>query len=174
MDWKLETVVVPVADVDRAKAFYADGVGFHVDVDHRAGEDFRVVQLTPPGSGCSITLMKNEQAAGSLQGLHLVVRDIDEARRQLDDARRGRPATSSTSRRACRSPGPTPTGPTTDPSSRSAIPTGTGGSCRRSQQGRDAAVAGPDQRYERARSSTATTSAVGCGGPSASTQRTSM
>jgi predicted enzyme related to lactoylglutathione lyase len=83
MDWKLETLVVPVADVDRAKAFYADGVGFHVDVDHSAGEDFRVVQLTPPGSGCSISLMKNTDAAGTLQGLHLVVRDIDEASRQL-------------------------------------------------------------------------------------------
>jgi predicted enzyme related to lactoylglutathione lyase len=85
MDWKLETLVVPVADVDRAKDFYADAVGFHLDVDHRAGDEFRVVQLTPVGSGCSITLMKNEQAAGSLQGLHLVVRDIDAARRQLGD-----------------------------------------------------------------------------------------
>jgi catechol 2,3-dioxygenase-like lactoylglutathione lyase family enzyme len=83
MDWKLETLVVPVADVDRAKAFYADAAGFHVDVDHSAGEDFRVVQLTPPGSGCSISLMKNADAAGSLQGLHLVVRDIEEASRQL-------------------------------------------------------------------------------------------
>jgi catechol 2,3-dioxygenase-like lactoylglutathione lyase family enzyme len=83
MDWKLETLVVPVADVDRAKAFYADAVGFHVDVDHSAGEDFRVVQLTPPGSGCSISLMKNGDAAGTLQGLHLVVRDIDEASRRL-------------------------------------------------------------------------------------------
>jgi catechol 2,3-dioxygenase-like lactoylglutathione lyase family enzyme len=85
MDWKLETLVVPVADLDGAKAFYADAVGFHVDVDHRAGEDFRVVQLTPTGSGCSISLMKNGQAAGTLQGLHLVVRDIEEARRQLVD-----------------------------------------------------------------------------------------
>jgi catechol 2,3-dioxygenase-like lactoylglutathione lyase family enzyme len=83
MDWKLETLVVPVADVDRAKAFYADSLGFHVDVDHRAGEDFRVVQLTPTGSGCSISLMRNEQAAGTLQGMHLVVRDIEEARRLL-------------------------------------------------------------------------------------------
>jgi catechol 2,3-dioxygenase-like lactoylglutathione lyase family enzyme len=83
MDWRLETIVVPVADVDRAKAFYADAVGFHLDVDHSAGEDFRVVQLTPPGSGCSISLMKNEKAAGTLQGLQIVVRDIDEARRQL-------------------------------------------------------------------------------------------
>jgi catechol 2,3-dioxygenase-like lactoylglutathione lyase family enzyme len=85
MDWKLETIVVPVADVDRAKAFYADAVGFHVDVDHSAGEDFRVVQLTPPGSGCSISLMKNEDAAGTLQGLQVVVRDVDAARRQLVD-----------------------------------------------------------------------------------------
>ena len=83
MDWKLENIVVPVSDVDRAKAFYADEVGFKLDVDHRAGEDFRVVQLTPPGSACSITLMRNEQAAGTLQGLHLVVIDIERAQRQL-------------------------------------------------------------------------------------------
>jgi catechol 2,3-dioxygenase-like lactoylglutathione lyase family enzyme len=82
VDWKLELVVVPVSDVDRAKSFYAERLGFTVDVDHRAGEDFRVVQLTPPGSACSITLMRNE-AAGSLQGLHLVVRDIEAAREQL-------------------------------------------------------------------------------------------
>jgi catechol 2,3-dioxygenase-like lactoylglutathione lyase family enzyme len=74
-----------VADVDRAKAFYA-AVGFNVDVDHSAGEDFRVVQLTPTGSGCSIALMKNAAAAGSLQGLHLVVRDIEAALSQLRDA----------------------------------------------------------------------------------------
>jgi catechol 2,3-dioxygenase-like lactoylglutathione lyase family enzyme len=84
MDWKIEQIVVPVADVDRSKAFYA-AVGFNVDVDHSAGEDFRVVQLTPAGSGCSIALMKNE-AAGSLQGLHLVVRDIEAALSQLRDA----------------------------------------------------------------------------------------
>jgi catechol 2,3-dioxygenase-like lactoylglutathione lyase family enzyme len=85
MDWKIEQIVVPVADVDRAKAFYA-AVGFNVDVDHSAGEDFRVVQLTPTGSGCSIALMKNAAAAGSLQGLHLVVRDIEAALSQLRDA----------------------------------------------------------------------------------------
>jgi catechol 2,3-dioxygenase-like lactoylglutathione lyase family enzyme len=83
MDWKLEVVVVPVSDVDRAKAFYTDTVGFHLDVDHQAGDDFRVVQVTPPGSACSVVLMKNEQAAGSLQGLQLVVRDIEAAHRQL-------------------------------------------------------------------------------------------
>jgi catechol 2,3-dioxygenase-like lactoylglutathione lyase family enzyme len=84
VDWKLELVVVPVSDVDRAKAFYADQVGFGVDVDHAAGEDFRVVQLSPPGSGCAIALMRNE-AAGSVQGLHLVVRDLEAAQRHLQD-----------------------------------------------------------------------------------------
>ncbi len=83
MDWTLELVVVPVADVDRAKAFYTEKVSFHVDVDHRAGEDFRVVQLTPLGSACSISIMRNTEAAGSLQGLHLVVSDIDAARAAL-------------------------------------------------------------------------------------------
>lgn len=82
MDLKLELIVVPVSDVDRAKAFYMDNAGFGLDVDHRAGEDFRVVQRTPPGSACSIALMRNE-APGSLQGLHLVVSDIDEARAEL-------------------------------------------------------------------------------------------
>jgi predicted enzyme related to lactoylglutathione lyase len=82
VDWKLELVVVPVADVDRAKAFYIEQAGFNLDVDHRAG-DFRVVQLTPPGSACSIALMKNSEAAGSVHGLHLVVADIDAARAEL-------------------------------------------------------------------------------------------
>jgi catechol 2,3-dioxygenase-like lactoylglutathione lyase family enzyme len=83
MDWKLELVIVPVADVDAAKAFYCEKAGFGVDVDHRAGEDFRIVQLTPPGSACSITIMRNPAAAGSVQGLHLVVPDIDAARAEL-------------------------------------------------------------------------------------------
>ncbi len=83
MDWKLEVVVVPVSDVDRAKSFYTDNAGFRLDVDHRAGDDFRVVQLTPPGSACSISLMRNTSAAGSVQGLHLVVPDIDAARAEL-------------------------------------------------------------------------------------------
>lgn len=82
MDMRLEVVVVPVSDVDRAKSFYADQVGFGLDVDHSAGEDFRVVQLTPPGSACSIALMRND-AAGSLQGLQLVVRDALAARQAL-------------------------------------------------------------------------------------------
>jgi catechol 2,3-dioxygenase-like lactoylglutathione lyase family enzyme len=83
VDWKLELVIVPVADVDRAKAFYIEQTGFTLDVDHRAGEDFRVVQLTPPGSACSIALMKNVDAAGSAQGLQLVVSDVDSARVEL-------------------------------------------------------------------------------------------
>jgi catechol 2,3-dioxygenase-like lactoylglutathione lyase family enzyme len=83
VDWKLEVVIVPVADVDRAKAFYADQLGFRLDVDHSGGEDFRVVQFTPPGSACSVTLMRNMSAPGSLQGLHLVVTDIEAAREEL-------------------------------------------------------------------------------------------
>jgi catechol 2,3-dioxygenase-like lactoylglutathione lyase family enzyme len=83
MDFKLELIIIPVTDVDRAKAFYMDQAGFRLDVDHRAGEDFRIVQLTPPGSACSVTLMRNPDAAGSVQGLHLIVTDIDEARAEL-------------------------------------------------------------------------------------------
>lgn len=83
MDWKLEVVVVPVSDMDRAKTFYNEKAGFGVDVDHQAGEDFRVIQLTPPGSACSVTLMRNEEAAGSVQGLHLIVSDIEAAHAEL-------------------------------------------------------------------------------------------
>lgn len=85
MDWKLELVIVPVSDVDRAKTFYMEQAGFNLDVDHRAGDDFRIVQLTPPGSACSITIMRNTDAPGSLQGLHLVVSDIDAARAELTE-----------------------------------------------------------------------------------------
>ena len=83
MDWKLELVVVPVSDVDRSKAFYVDKAGFDLLVDHRAGNEFRVVQVSPPGSACAIAIMKNAQAAGSVQGLHLVVSDIDAAHTEL-------------------------------------------------------------------------------------------
>jgi catechol 2,3-dioxygenase-like lactoylglutathione lyase family enzyme len=85
MDFKLELVVIPVSDVDRAKAFYADQVGFTVDVDHRASEHFRVVQLTPPGSACSVTIGTGltQVAPGTYQGLHLVVDDIEAARTEL-------------------------------------------------------------------------------------------
>jgi catechol 2,3-dioxygenase-like lactoylglutathione lyase family enzyme len=85
VDWKLELVIVPVSDVDRAKTFYSEKLGFNVDVDHRAGENFRVVQLTPPGSACSITIGTGltPVAPGSYQGLHLVVDDIEAARAEL-------------------------------------------------------------------------------------------
>jgi catechol 2,3-dioxygenase-like lactoylglutathione lyase family enzyme len=84
MDFKLELVIVPVSDVDRAKAFY-EKAGFNLDVDHRAGDAFRVVQLTPPGSACSITIGTGltPAAPGSYQGLHLVVSEIDAARAEL-------------------------------------------------------------------------------------------
>jgi catechol 2,3-dioxygenase-like lactoylglutathione lyase family enzyme len=86
VDWSLELIVVPVADVDRAKAFYMEQVGFDLIVDHSAGEDFRVVQLVPPGSACAIALLKHqEMAPGSLHGLHLCVSDIEAARAQLVD-----------------------------------------------------------------------------------------
>ncbi|MEU4192337.1 glyoxalase superfamily protein [Kribbella sp. NPDC026611] len=85
MDWKLELVIVPVSDVDRAKKFYIDQLGFAEDVDHRAGDSFRVVQLTPPGSACAITIGTGLTTAkpGSYQGLHLVVTDIEAARAEL-------------------------------------------------------------------------------------------
>lgn len=85
MDFKLELVVLPVTDIDRAKAFYSEDVGFSVDVDVSPGEDFRVVQLTPPGSACSVTLMQNLEAPGTVQGLHLCVTDIEAARLELSD-----------------------------------------------------------------------------------------
>ena len=80
MDLKLELIVLPVSDVDRAKAFY-EQAGFTTDTDHQAGDDFRVVQLTPPGSSCSISIGKGISPAppGSVQGLHLVVSDLEEA-----------------------------------------------------------------------------------------------
>jgi catechol 2,3-dioxygenase-like lactoylglutathione lyase family enzyme len=82
VEWKLEVVVVPVSDVDRSLAFYRDQVGFRLDVDHRAG-NFRVVQMTPNGSACSIALMPGPAAPGVLQGLHLIVTNIDAARDEL-------------------------------------------------------------------------------------------
>lgn len=90
MNWTLEVVVLPVTDIDRAKAFYADRVGFNVDHDTVINENVRVVQLTPPGSGCSIVIGKGavpEMPAGSLKGLQLVVPDIHQAREEL--AKRG-------------------------------------------------------------------------------------
>lgn len=85
MDYTLELVVVPVGDIDRAKAFYSEQCGFVVDVDHSVGDTFRVVQLTPPGSACSISIGKGLSKAepGSTQGLQLCVTDIDAARTEL-------------------------------------------------------------------------------------------
>ncbi len=86
MKWTLEVVVVPVSDIDRAKAFYADSLGFAVDHDTVIGDDMRVVQLTPPGSGCSVVIGTGAvpwMAPGSLKGLQLVVPDIRQARTEL-------------------------------------------------------------------------------------------
>ena len=91
MDYRLELVPIPVSDVDRAKAFYAERVGFDVDLDvsadtdHRVSDERRVVQLTPPGSACSIAFGIGilDTQPGSVQGLHLVVSDIEAARAEL-------------------------------------------------------------------------------------------
>ena len=85
MDWKLELVAVPVTDVDRAKSFYVENAGFNADHDHTVSEDLRFVQLTPPGSACSIALGKGitDAPPGSVVGLQLVVADINEARAEL-------------------------------------------------------------------------------------------
>ena len=85
MDWKLELVVIPVTDVDRAKAFYTDKIGFHADHDQRVSEHLRFVQLTPPGSTCSIALGEGltDAAPGSVKGLQMVVSDIEAAHAEL-------------------------------------------------------------------------------------------
>src|SRR4051812_37287774 len=85
MDWKLELVTIPVSDVDRAKAFYVERVGFAADHDHRVNDDLRFVQLTPPGSACSIALGEGltDAAPGSIAGLQVVVSDADAARAEL-------------------------------------------------------------------------------------------
>ncbi len=85
MDWKLELVIVPVSDVDRAKAFYVDKVGFNPDHDQRVNDQLRFVQLTPPGSACSIAIGEGitQAAPGSVQGLQMVVADVQAAHDQL-------------------------------------------------------------------------------------------
>jgi catechol 2,3-dioxygenase-like lactoylglutathione lyase family enzyme len=85
MDWKLELVAVPVSDVDRAKAFYTEKAGFNADHDHRVSDEIRFVQLTPPGSACSIAIGTGIVGTppGSVQGLQLVVSDINAARTEL-------------------------------------------------------------------------------------------
>ncbi len=87
MDWKIELIAIPVTDVDRAKAFYVDQVGFNADHDHRVTESLRFVQLTPPGSACSVLLGTGvtEMAAGSQKGVQVVVADVAAARQQLLD-----------------------------------------------------------------------------------------
>ena len=86
MDWKLELVNIPVADVDRAKAFYTEKVGFNADQDHQVSDEIRFVQLTPPGSACSISLgtgLGSDAVPGSVRGMQLVVPDVHAARTQL-------------------------------------------------------------------------------------------
>ena len=85
MDWKLELVAIPVSDVDRAKAFYTEQAGFVADHDHTISDEIRFVQLTPPGSACSIALGKGlvDTPPGSVQGMQLVVSDIEAARAEL-------------------------------------------------------------------------------------------
>lgn len=86
MDWKLEVVIVPVSDLERAKRFYHEQVGFAVDHDTAIGETMRIIQLTPPGSGCSIVIgtgVGGDMTPGSLRGLQLVVDDVDAAHAQL-------------------------------------------------------------------------------------------
>ncbi|HEY6780674.1 MAG TPA: glyoxalase superfamily protein [Thermoleophilaceae bacterium] len=87
MDWKLELIAVPVTDVDRAKAFYTDKVGFNADHDHRVSDELRFVQLTPPGSACSIAIGEgvSESEPGSVQGLQIVVADVEAAHAQLTE-----------------------------------------------------------------------------------------
>jgi predicted enzyme related to lactoylglutathione lyase len=87
MDMKLELVPVPVADVDRAKAFYVDQVGFHADHDAQVNDELRFVQLTPPGSACSIVIGKGvtQMAPGSQKGLQVVVKDVEAVRQALSD-----------------------------------------------------------------------------------------
>ena len=87
MDWKLELVAVPVSDVDRAKAFYTEKVGFNADHDHTLSDEMRFVQLTPPGSACSIALGNGivEGEPGSVQGLQMTVNDVGAAHAELAD-----------------------------------------------------------------------------------------
>jgi predicted enzyme related to lactoylglutathione lyase len=85
MDWKLELVAIPVSDVDRAKAFYTERAGFNADHDHAVSDEIRFVQLTPPGSACSIALGKGltDAEPGSVKGMQMVVSDIEAARGEL-------------------------------------------------------------------------------------------
>ena len=132
MDFKLELVLLPVADVDRSKHFYQEKMGFDLDVDHQPNEEFRVVQFTPPGSACSVTFGKGivDTTPGSVRGLHLVVTDIEAARAELV----GRGAEVGEIRHMGPNgwePGRDPTAPGTTPSPRSPTLTATPGCSRR-------------------------------------------
>ena len=140
----LELVLIPVADVDRAKEFYVERCGFDLDVDHRPNEEFRVVQITPPGSACSLTIGTGitDAEPGSYRGTHLVVADIEGARAELvgrgvevSEVRHMGPGGGSRA--------PTPSAATTTRSPTSPIPTATHGSCRRSCAAPRAAPRGP-------------------------------
>jgi catechol 2,3-dioxygenase-like lactoylglutathione lyase family enzyme len=87
MNWTIEVVLIPVTDVDRAKAFYSEKLGFNVDVDHKASDSFRVVQMTPPGSSCSISVGVGitDAEPGSVRGIHLIVPDIEAAHAELTE-----------------------------------------------------------------------------------------
>jgi predicted enzyme related to lactoylglutathione lyase len=85
MDWKIELVAIPVSDVDRAKAFYTEQAGFNADHDHTVSDELRFIQLTPPGSACSITIGRGitDMPPGSAQGIQMVVSDIEAAHAEL-------------------------------------------------------------------------------------------
>jgi predicted enzyme related to lactoylglutathione lyase len=87
MDWKLELVAIPVTDVDRAKAFYVEQAGFNADHDHRVSDELRFVQLTPPGSACSIAIGEGitDAVPGSVRGMQMVVADIEAAHAELTE-----------------------------------------------------------------------------------------
>jgi catechol 2,3-dioxygenase-like lactoylglutathione lyase family enzyme len=136
MTYKIEVLILPVSDVDRALAFYSEKAGFTLDVDYRPSDDFRVVQLTPPGSACSIQIGVGltDVAPGSIGGIHTVVEDLRAARDELLE--RGvevgeiRHKSPRGAWRGGWEQGSIPTGPTTRPSPTSPIPTATDGCCR--------------------------------------------
>ncbi|HEX9644072.1 MAG TPA: hypothetical protein VGC11_08775 [Acidimicrobiia bacterium] len=136
MDYKLELVLIPVSDVDRAKAFYAETAGFRLDVDHHAGDEFRVVQLTPPGSACSIAFGIGviDNTSAPVRGLHLVGTDIGAARADLSG--RGVEVSEIRYMDGGWKPGVDPNHANYNCSPISPIPTATPGCCRRSDGAR--------------------------------------
>ena len=127
MDWKLEVVPVPVSDIDRALAFYRDLFGFAVDLDDQVSDEERLVQLTPPGSGCSIHLNTADMPPGSFRGLQIVVDDVAAARTEFRTAE----PISARSAISTRAPGSTGRVAAGTHSSSSATPTATRGCFRR-------------------------------------------